>query len=183
MSSGLDFQAILSAILYWRWKHAFAIALGALTTLLLEKNGWVDGASVFIALPAAISAWFLVTLILELAGKAVWRCGTATVTTAATWRQKNEQGEDERFKILTTWTAMKQNHFVGFIIATAGACAPTSGFRTSPLASRPSTSFSVTPDSSCSKLSHFALISTPASNTASRKTRCTSPLCTNQYGA
>jgi len=34
---------------------------------------------VFIALPAAISAWFLVALILELAGKAVWRCGTATV--------------------------------------------------------------------------------------------------------
>ena len=73
---------------------------------------------------------------------------------------------------------MKQNHFVGFIIATVGACAPTSGSRTSPLASRPSTSFSVTPDSSCSKLSHFALISTPASNTASRKTRCRSPRCT-----
>src|SRR5262249_2624834 len=60
-------------------------------------------ASVFIALPAAISAWF-VALVLELAGKAVWRCGTATVTAATTWRQKNEQGEDERFKILTTWS-------------------------------------------------------------------------------
>jgi hypothetical protein len=62
----MDLQAILSAILKWTWKQAFAVLAGGITTLLVAHLGLVSGTTeLTIALIASFAGWYLVALVVD----------------------------------------------------------------------------------------------------------------------
>jgi hypothetical protein len=62
----MDWQAILSALLKWTWKQAFAIAAGGFTTLYGVRHGYIEGTTEFtIAYLTFAASWYLVALIVE----------------------------------------------------------------------------------------------------------------------
>jgi hypothetical protein len=72
----MDWQAILSALLKWTWKQAFAIAAGGFTTLYGVRHGYIEGTTEFtIAYLTFAASWYLVALIVERITKFVVETG------------------------------------------------------------------------------------------------------------
>jgi hypothetical protein len=62
----MDRQAILTALLKWTWKQAFAMAAGGFTTLYGARHGYIDGTTEFtIALLTFAATWYLIALLIE----------------------------------------------------------------------------------------------------------------------